>query len=260
MAPQYPEPAHYAGSPYSTGQPAPQRITPSGWWFVFGALLIVGGLVGGVVLGVLGFVGMAGKVDDLQRVPVPGTGTVQLTETGGYTVNFEYPGASAHGFPGRITTSITDPSGAAVQLQEYSANVTYTFGKHEGRAAFSFTVNTPGTYRVTTTGGPATAAIGRGFGTSLAGSLVGACALGFGGLVLGVIALIVVGVKRGRSKRRAAAPAGWTGGYPPGPQQSGPQQYGPSQSGPQQYGPSQSGPQQYGPPQYGPPQSGPREY
>ncbi|WP_174567693.1 hypothetical protein [Nocardia altamirensis] len=250
MAPQYPEPAQYAGSPYSAGQQAPQRITPSGWWFVVGALLIVGGLVGGIVLGVLGFVGMSGKVDDLQRVPVPGSGAVQLTETGGYTVNFEYPGASEHGFPGRITTSITDPSGAAVPLQDYSANVTYTFGKHEGRAAFSFTANTPGTYRVTTTGGPATAAIGRGFGTSLAGSLVGAFALGFGGLVLGVIALIVVGVKRGRSKRRSTAPAGWTGGYPQGPQQ-----YGPPQSGQ-----PQSGPQQYGPPQYGPPQSGPREY
>ncbi|WP_338769541.1 hypothetical protein V7968_05780 [Nocardia vulneris] len=109
----------------------------------------------------------------------------------------------------------------------YDSDVTYSFGKREGRAALSFDAAVPGTYQVAIQGDPgtsATAAIGRGFGTSFVGTLLGGIALGVVGLLLGLAVIIVVAVKRSGSKRRAAS--GLTGGYPSGPPLPGPYQYG----------------------------------
>lgn len=204
----------YQNSPYP---PAPQRITPSGWWFAFGGLLIAIGVLGGLGLGIFGITQASGKIDDFQRIPVPGSGDVQLTETGGYTVYFE-------GLAGRVNVVITDPAGSAVPLNKYDATVTYSFGKHSGEAAFSFEVKQPGTYHVTTKGDSGgTAAVGRGLGDSFVFQLFAAFGIGGGGLILGLVVIIVVAVKRSGSKRRAALADG--GGYPPGSLQYGPREY-----------------------------------
>ncbi|MFE9579235.1 hypothetical protein ACFYO1_22815 [Nocardia sp. NPDC006044] len=204
---------HNQNSPYP---PVPQRITPSGWWFAFGGLLIAIGVFGGLGLGIVGITQTAGKIDDFQRVAVPGSGEVQLAETGGYTVYFE-------GLPGRVNIVITDPGGSAVPLTKYDASVTYSFGKHNGEAAFSFEAKQPGTYHVTTKGDyGGTAAIGPGLGDSFVFQLFAALGIGGGGLILGLVVIIVVAVKRSGSKRRAAQAGG---GDPPGSWQYGPREY-----------------------------------
>ncbi|AFU06054.1 hypothetical protein [Nocardia brasiliensis] len=218
---------NYPGSPYPPQPQAAPRVTPSGWWFALGALLIALGVLGGAALAVGSFTQVSGRVDDFQRIEVPGSGAVQLSETGGYTVYFEYSGASEAIFGGEVNVRIADPGGAPVQLRRYDSDVTYSFGKREGRAALSFDAAVPGTYQVTIQGDPgtsATAAIGRGLGTSFVGTLLGGIALGVGGLLLGLAVVIVVAVKRSGSKRRAAA-SGFTGGYPSGPPLPGPYQY-----------------------------------
>ncbi|MGK8511368.1 hypothetical protein ACRS5S_26200 [Nocardia asiatica] len=197
----------FPSSPNPAGSPTPQQITPSARWFVLGGALIALGIIGGVVLGAFGFLQTSGRIDDFQRVKVPGSGVVNLTESGGYTVYFEYPEASSRGTSGTVNLRVLDPGGKHVDLQKYDASVTYSFGKHEGRAGFSFQAAEPGAYRVTTAGSSeVTVAIGQGLGSSFVGTLLGALALGFGGVVLGVLVIVVVAVKRSASKRGGFAP------------------------------------------------------
>ncbi|MFE7745101.1 hypothetical protein [Nocardia sp. NPDC057455] len=183
-----------------------QIVTPSGRWFVLGGALIALGIIGGIALGTFGFLQTSGRIDDFQRVHVPGSGVVHLAESGGHTVYFEYAGASSEGASGTVNLRVLDPEGKHVDLRKYDASITYSFGGHEGRAGFSFEAAHPGEYRVTTAGSSeVTVAIGRGLGSSFVGTLLGALALGFGGVVLGVLVIAVVAIKRNASKRSAAA-------------------------------------------------------
>ncbi|BDT93604.1 hypothetical protein IFM12275_35800 [Nocardia sputorum] len=193
-------------SPSSAGAPAPQPITPSGRWFALGGALIALGIIGGIVLGAFGFLQTSGRIDDFQRVKVPGSGVVNLAESGGYTVYVEYSGASSRSTPGTVNLRVLDPDGKHVELRKYDATITYSFGGHEGRTGFSFEAAKPGGYRVTTAGSSeVTVAVGQGLGSSFVGALLGGLALGFGGVVLGVLVIVVVAVKRRASKRDAAA-------------------------------------------------------
>lgn len=195
---------------------APERVGPSGRWYALGALLVVAGIAGAVAVAVIGFAHMSDKVDGFQRVPVPGSADVRITETGGYTVYFEYPNASSRMFQGNVNVRLLGPDGASVPLEDYSSALTYGFGGHEGRAGFSFDAARPGTYHVVTQGDSGvTAAIGRGIGTSLASSIFLALGVGAMGVVLGLVTVIVVAVKRGSSRRRIAAAGRWA--YRPGP-------------------------------------------
>ncbi|QLY32153.1 hypothetical protein H0264_07725 [Nocardia huaxiensis] len=205
----------------------PPRITPSGWWFAVGALLIVVGVVGGAVLAISAFVGLANKVDDFQRVSVPGSSTVQL-DSGDYTIYLEGPDG------GSGSVLVTAPDGSEVTLEPYTSKVTYSFGGHDGEAEFSFTAKQSGSYEVTTEGSSTmTVAIGSGLGGGIVGAVLGALALGLIGLFLGIGVLVTVAVKRSGSKRRAASAAGGWGGPPAFPQgQQWPGQPGP---GPREY-------------------------
>lgn len=190
-------------SPPPVGSPS---ITPSGRWFALGGALIGLGIIGGIVLGAVGFLQTSGRIDDFQRVKVPGSGVVNLAETGGHTVYFEYSGASSRAASGTVNLRVLDPDGKHVELRKYDATITYSFGRHEGRAGFSFEAAKPGAYRVTTAGSSeVTVAIGPGLGSSFVGALLGALALGFGGVTLGVLVIVVVAVKRSANRRKVAA-------------------------------------------------------
>ncbi|MBF6193476.1 hypothetical protein [Nocardia implantans] len=201
-------------SPSPVGSPATQPITPSGRWFALGGVLIGVGIIGGIILGAFGFLQTSGRIDDFQRVKVPGSGVVNLAESGGYTVYLEYSGASSRGPSGTVNLRVLDPEGKHAELRKYDATVTYSFGSHEGRAGFSFDAAKPGAYRVTTAGSSeVTVAIGQGLGSSFVGTLLGALALGFGGVVLGVLVIVVVAVKRSANRREGAGFPGQPVGY-----------------------------------------------
>ncbi|WP_280373951.1 hypothetical protein [Nocardia wallacei] len=208
--------------PHSSAMPGvPERVIPSGRWYALGALLVVAGIAGAVVVALVGFVRMSDRVDGFQRVPVPGSADVQITETGGYTVYFEYPNASSRVFQGNVNVRLLGPDGTSVPLEDYSSALTYGLGGHEGRAGFSFDAARPGTYHLVTQGDSGvTAAIGRGIGGSLASTILLALGIGAAGVVLGLVVFIVVAVKRGAAKRRIGAGGGgggWARAPPPGP-------------------------------------------
>ncbi|WP_067532508.1 hypothetical protein [Nocardia crassostreae] len=178
-----------------------RRVTPSRWWFAVGVLLSIAGVLGGVGVGVAGLMRFSSTIDDFQRVAVPGLGTVELRESGGYTVYFEYPGADTDG---TVRVLLTDPRGAEVPLRDYGSSMEYSIGVHDGRAVFSFEAEQAGEYRVTTQGPSGIAvAIGPGLGSSFVTGLLAALGMGFVGLFGGIVVLIVTTVKRDRNTKRA---------------------------------------------------------
>ena len=209
---------------------------------VLGALLLVGGIVLGIVLAVTGVVNVSKAVDDMQRVPAPGTGTVEIAETGTYHLFYERPvGLVDDPYldfePSQV--AIVAPSGAQLAIVvDSNSTTTYDFGDHHGRSFGTFRADETGTYRFRIR------AIDRGEGDQFSFGPTGHVAVGrnsplrelglllagvFGGgaLVLtGIVLLIVGGVRRSRSKQAAYVAAGvpgWggppAGGWsPPGPQ------------------------------------------
>jgi hypothetical protein len=208
------QPAAYPPPPVISREP----LKPSGWWYGVAAGIAVVSIAIAIAVLVSTISGLVDRVDDFQRVTLPGSETVTLEETGGYSVYHEYSGAAdSSGFASFVSVDITRPDGSTVVLDRYDANVTYSWGDHEGIAVYSFTADQPGDYTVSAEGERGVVAIGRGIGSGLFGGILGALAIGAGGSLLAGIIAIVVGVKRGRDRRSRMT----YGPYGPGPPGSG---------------------------------------
>jgi hypothetical protein len=205
------QPAAYPSPPVVSAEP----LKPSGWWYGVAAGVAIVGIVAAIVVFVQTISGLIDRVDDFQRVSLPGSDTITLDDTGGYTVYHEFNGASGS-TSSFVAIDITGPDGSAVELEPYDANVTYSWGDHEGIAAYSFTADETGEYTVSAEGDIGLVAVGRGIGSGLAAGIVGAFALGLGGALVGGIIAIVVGVKRGRDRRSRLVIGPHLGPGPPG--------------------------------------------
>lgn len=232
-------------SPYTQPQPAAsssEPITPgTGWYWLAGVIGLVG-IVLGITIAVRTAVGWADRIDDFQRVDVPGSGTVVLEEPGDYTIYYEFAlGEDALDVRAEQTeVTLVAPDGSEVALDEYDSRVTYETGDHGGEALFSFTADEAGEYEVTAEGarddilddGPlqGEVAVGRGLGRGIVAGVLGALAVGLGGVLVGTVMAIVVGVTRSRERQRrriafARSQSGWTTG-PGTPGMPGPPGYG----------------------------------
>lgn len=228
MQPQYPQgfppPGYLPPPPGADVEP----VRPSAWWFGVAAAAGVLGIVLAIVLFVRTYSDFVDRIDGFQRITVPGDGTVELDGTGGFTIYHEYEGAdfSDGGFfePDIFDVTLTAPDGSQVVLRNYTSNVTYATGGHEGIALYSFTADEPGTYQLSAQGESSTLAVGRGIGRGLVGGIVAGIVVGFVGVVAGIVIAIVVGVRRSNERRRrrqywpgppgAGLPYGGYGAYP----------------------------------------------
>jgi hypothetical protein len=203
--------------PYTPPPPAygDNQIRPALWWFFVAGGLALVGIVGGIALIVSGVVRLADTVEDFERVSVPGTGEVRIDETGGYSIYHEYDQfGSSRFYPPEPDVTVTDPSGTEVDLERYSGTVTYDFNNHEGEGLYTFDADETGTYTVTVEGdSESVVAVGRGVGRGLVTSILAGVAVGFIGVVGGIVMAVVVGVKRSGNRRRLRA--NWN--PPPGP-------------------------------------------
>jgi hypothetical protein len=255
------QPAAYPPAPVISSEP----LKPSGWWYGVAAGIAVAGIIIAIVVFVQTITGLIDRVDDFQRVTLPGSGTVTLEE-GDYSIYHEFDGASSTEFGSTVPITLLAPDGSAVDLERYDANVTYSWGDHEGVAAYSFTADEPGEYTVSAETQSGVVAVGRGIGSGLVGGIVGAFLLGIGGSVIGGVIAIVVGIKRGRDRRSRMTygpqfgpgppGSGWAqGGWPQATQPAWSQQGAPGAPPPGPYSPPQppSGP-------YSPPQPPPGQY
>jgi hypothetical protein len=186
---------------------APVPVRPSLTWFWISGLLLVAAIVC-VILAVTSFVSVNNQVRDFQRVSIPGHGPVTFSSTGDYLVFFEGPGQGS----GRARLLLRRASsGQPVKIGGLSGkSENYTLGGHSGQAVASFTITRAGRYELTTaplSGPPPTdVAVGRGLG----GGIVRGILLIVAGILLFIAALVtglITVIRRGRSRRRMAAPA-----------------------------------------------------
>ena len=175
-----------------------QSIRPGRWLYWLGGVMIVVGIALAVV-GILGFVGgIAEMRDRLQRVVVPGTGTLTLDEPGTYTIYHEHQsavGGRTYSNPpilsGLTCTVTSKESGGPASLSEVTMSKTYTLGSRAGIAVWQFDVEKAGEYQLSATyapgatGPPVVLAVGR--------RLFGWIAKKILGLIAGLVALFLLG-------------------------------------------------------------------
>ena len=169
-----------------------------------------------VVLFVMGFQRAEDVADDLARVPADQPTEVDLSSAGDYRIWLDRPGVSDE-FGVGATATITGPDGESVPARDYVGNVEY----NDLSAVLTFEAPEAGTYTftVTETGfsdstSDTQFAIGKGnpFAEVGKGALL-MVIVGTIGFVIALIVMIVLLVRRGRSKKRITQSAFASGAY-----------------------------------------------
>jgi hypothetical protein len=187
-----------------------QESGPSKFGYVIGTILIIIGVVGGIGFGVSKIVSVQDAIDDFDRVPVGETRTLDL-DAGDYVVYGESGGGSA--IEAVLANFRIRPEGSEDELtvEDYVAEFTYDVGNRPLRAEFTFEIDESGPYQVQADGirsGATTAAIGPSIVGDFVAGIVGGLIIGGVGVLVGVIFLIVTGVRRRKFRQR-----GWLNGW-----------------------------------------------
>lgn len=192
-----------------------QGIRPSRAWYWVAAVLAAAG-VACVVLGILGFVSLGGRVDDLQRADAPGQAEVVL-EPGEYTLYLQGVNDAVNTGSVRV---LLEPAGGGepVDFTDVGLSSTYTVGSRHLQSVATFTITETGTYTLSaaepTDPGITSVAVGPGIGRwiVLPLALILTAIFVFGPATL-LVWLVTFFRRRGFVKRQAAARAS-TPGFP----------------------------------------------
>jgi len=198
------------------GNPMVSESGPGKGGYMIGTILIILGVVGGIAWLVIGITGLEDTVDDFDRVPVDEVRTLDLDE-GDYVVYGEKGGGDANS--ATLASFRIRPAGGEgreLDVDDYEAELTYDFGDRPLRAQFTFEIEESGEYEVVgegIRGNATTVAIGPSIAGDLVAAILGGFAIGGGLTLIGVILLIVTGVRRRRWRQRNWQ-GGWGGGQP----------------------------------------------
>ena len=215
------------------------RIKPGKGWYWVGALLIAGGLLGGAALGIAGVLNLRNSIEDFGRFRVEGgTGaaTVTFEKPGEYSIYYENeskvcgdlgatPGQPCETVtvrgekdpPAQLDISITSGD-RSLPIGPAENSLDYSFSGFSGTEVATVDVDEAGSYNMvveTRREGEFAIALGKDVVSTILPWILGAMALAAVGLILGLIILIVTGVKRSRRKREAAMAAATA--YPTAP-------------------------------------------
>jgi hypothetical protein len=181
----------------------PTKRPPARSWYWLALVVFLAGLgwMGG------GLYRLFDEIDSLQRVAIPGEGEVTL-DRGDYVIYYEGPGAAAGSVPA-ITVTVTpvSPSAAVKDIEEYgdSVTVTYNWGSHEGRAAFTLEIAGPGRFLIEAPDGAmptgSSLAIGSSIGRSIVETVLPALVL----MVAAIGGAIALAIVRRRRRQRLRA-------------------------------------------------------
>ena len=185
------------------GEPAGERPgrSASRLDYVLAVLLILAAIGGAIAFFVHGFGSLDDRVGELQRVPVPGQGVVQLASGSG-SIYFETPDGENAPVPA-MQVSVVSGSGEPLALHRSGADVRYSLAHYDGQSIFGFDVRDAGAYTVTVTTRlerlptSPVLAIGKGVGSHIVGIVLGGLGIFFGGL-LAAGALILITWRRRR--------------------------------------------------------------
>lgn len=189
--------------------------------YVIAAIVFVLGIIGAAALVAVFVFGLLGLGDDLERVVVPGADEVELTETGGYTIYYEYR-SHVEGIDydteqrtPNLSINVTRvEDGKDVQVNPSLMSTSYTLTNHAGRSIRTFDVEEPGRYQISaeyTDGSdspPFVLAVGQGVARGILTSIGSFFAAGAVFCVLTTVAIAIAGVtlyRRYRAEQASAA-------------------------------------------------------
>jgi len=193
-------------------------------------LLLAGGILGGLALAVAGFLTLKNSVDDFGRFKVTngqGSATVSFEKPGTYSIYYESHSKVCQDLnqsgSGCTTETVRGPKsppaglgitiskdGKDLEVKGAKNSFDYTLGDYTGKAVGSVKVDDPGAYSMvvqTRREGDFAIALGKDVVSTIVPWLIGALAVAALGVILGLLVLILTGVKRGRRKREAAMAA-----------------------------------------------------
>jgi hypothetical protein len=181
-------------------------------------------------------------VDDFARMKVEPTGGEQgfsFASEGKYTLYYEYRSEvegeqirnDEHDAPSQLQITVTDANGGDVPVSSYDDDFSFSFNDKLGPAVAQVNIPQPGNYTVAVDSNataPFVLAIGKGAIQSIwPWWALGALAALVVGLALGILAIVMTGVKRGARKRELrrqqaavagyGVPAAYPGTYTPAP-------------------------------------------
>lgn len=207
------------------------RIKPSQWFYVIGITILV---VGPIISGIFLFSSVVSNVGDMTEVPsmravVPGSGDITISQTGKYTIFYEYRSmvgnriySTGEDIPGIQVTLVSKDTGAEIPLSAASVNTTYTIGGRSGIALSDFVIGQPGEYELSASYPVSVQgqqqeqrpeivlAVFHGrsleelFG-SIIGTVGGGLAIAFVPVAVGIAIIIITFLKRRRAGARAKA-------------------------------------------------------
>jgi hypothetical protein len=190
-------------------RPAGTPHTPSSLGYWIGGGLIAAACIGAAIWAVLTYFGYLNQVDSLQRMTMPGTATVHLTQPTARVLYYEGPGPAPS--LGQLGIHVTGPAGKAVIVIPYTTELIYhaplVNPTRSGTAVASFDATTTGNYRIyahpaTGTGG--TIAIGRDLLWDAAPHVAGTIAVFLVGTGAGLTLIIITALRRSSARRPAA--------------------------------------------------------
>jgi hypothetical protein len=213
--------------------PSHVRTRPSGGWYWVAGILAVLGFTAAFVWGAVGTITALDRVDDYDRVAIPGSMTVFVADPGTKVVYYEGPAELARfadpTATGRTATrwnpatdatievgyatntptwqqlrlQVTGPDGSVVPVRTYRSTARYDVDSGRlGRAVAEFDAATPGPYRVSAaraTGTGAALAVGDNFARTIAMTALGAVSLGMATVLAAVLVAVVTYRTRSRT-------------------------------------------------------------
>jgi len=217
--------------PGPTTSDAP-AVRPSARWYALAGGIAVVGILGGTIVSRSTVGGTRSAVEDFARSPLPAVLPAELAADREYVVYYEHPAASSNIDSGVVPASgdlqfgvqvtVTDPAGTLVRLRPYGRASTYDTAGHEGKAVYAFDTATSGTYQITAgqaeePSGEDTIAIGPALNGDPAAVVARSVLVGAVSALVALLLAVLVGVRRGASRRTLAAAAasgtgagGWT--------------------------------------------------
>lgn len=174
---------------------ASSGVGTRGYWLALALTLL------GIGISTLLFLRLMGQVSDMPRATMPGTvnATLPAGDTTFYAEPIDEPGRVVESPQVDFECRPADPS--AMTLKRPSIQMTYSFGRHRGKAIFVATVPRAGDYTLTCTGAPFAMA----WGASLGAGIVTCILTFFGGVLAGFITYWVTRRRRRRQKRERGA-------------------------------------------------------
>ncbi len=204
------------------------RIKPSKAWYWIGGLLIAAGVLTALGLFIGWAVSTSKAVDNFARVRVPPEGqevALDFKKPGEYRIYYEWRSEADgqrvdnddHDPPQNLQITMTGPTGEPVTVHPDDQDISFSFNDKLGQAVATVDIPAPGTYTMQVQSDatePFVIAVGKGALQTIWPwwllGIIGAFILGLG---LGLLAIIMTAVKRGRRKRELRRASQPPGGY-----------------------------------------------